>query len=577
MNVKVFVSYRRKDAKLEANLIANALRLELGADTIFIDGDIKPGSQWPDTIRTALNTSLFVLVIIGPDWFLAGDDKYGQRRIDEIDDWVRQEIALALSSGKTVIPILVREASLPPPNKLPNDLAQLSSRQCLKLRSDNLEQDLTQIVHHLRQSILQISSKCDRSANQSVEITSNQEEKINELNNAQIDQALPGMEPAVSSLSFDDYSKIFTPSSPVELAEFFVGRSDELFTVIKTIERPGQHALIFGERGIGKTCLTEVALRERKERVVKLQCGNKWTFKQFSNQFFNSIKRSVEGRLQDSIVNTEVEWDASSLIYELRNKCKPTIIVLDEYDLLPKNIDFHKQISMFLKGVSNQPSELPFTFIIVGIAKTANELLDGHKSSGRNLQEIYLKFIERRAIREFLERSEKALKIRFDKAVIDQLVEGSFGYPYFVHLICESIFHAIERKDPLRRYIDKKFYKEGLTRAVNSKYQDLKDRYEKKVNQVSANARECLKWICLYHDRGIRETEKARMKIVGNGILEQSAYDSAIENINNRDIPIEFKTKFINVSDPLFLPFLIKYFWGSDPPDIDSISQRRLF
>ena len=57
---------------------------------------IRPGQEWPHRIRTALATSRYVFVIIGPIWLTAGMSEWGQRRIDNESDWVRLEIAAAL-------------------------------------------------------------------------------------------------------------------------------------------------------------------------------------------------------------------------------------------------------------------------------------------------------------------------------------------------------------------------------------------------------------------------------------------------------------------------------------------------
>ena|ERR1700728_4068959 len=48
---------------------------------------------------------------------------------------------------------------------------------------------------------------------------------------------------------------IFRPSSPIDDRELFRGRTDELSRVIGAVQELGQHAVIYGERGIGKTSL----------------------------------------------------------------------------------------------------------------------------------------------------------------------------------------------------------------------------------------------------------------------------------------------------------------------------------
>lgn len=54
--------------------------------------------------------------------------------------------------------------------------------------------------------------------------------------------------------------EVFTPSAPIDDQELFAGRNHELFSVIEAMQSAGQHAVIFGERGVGKTSLARVAM-----------------------------------------------------------------------------------------------------------------------------------------------------------------------------------------------------------------------------------------------------------------------------------------------------------------------------
>src|ERR1700675_1362417 len=53
-------------------------------------------------------------------------------------------------------------------------------------------------------------------------------------------------------------SQVFTPASPVREADLFAGRIDQIRKVVDAINQPGQHAIIFGERGVGKTSLSNI-------------------------------------------------------------------------------------------------------------------------------------------------------------------------------------------------------------------------------------------------------------------------------------------------------------------------------
>jgi hypothetical protein len=51
---------------------------------------------------------------------------------------------------------------------------------------------------------------------------------------------------------------MFTPSTPIAVAEFFSGRKKEIGQLFEAIAERGRHAIVYGERGVGKTSLSQV-------------------------------------------------------------------------------------------------------------------------------------------------------------------------------------------------------------------------------------------------------------------------------------------------------------------------------
>jgi pterin-4a-carbinolamine dehydratase len=154
MSALVFINYRRDDSGAEVIAISNVLRQEFGDDSVFMDtSSLQAGMVWPEELQAALKAAKTVLVIVGPDWLRAGSSEWGQRRIDREDDWVRQEIALALGSDKKVIPVLVRGGKLPPAAVLPADIETLSKRQVIELRRDYWDHDIKLLLAQFGRSM----------------------------------------------------------------------------------------------------------------------------------------------------------------------------------------------------------------------------------------------------------------------------------------------------------------------------------------------------------------------------------------------------------------------------------------
>ena len=141
MRDRIFVSYRRSDSKSSTNAVRQTLEAEFG-DAVFVDvTDIAPGAAFPDRIGTELARSAVVVAVIGPGW-LAAARPDGTRRLDEPNDWVRNELAQALADPDvTVIPVLVDDALQPSAADLPEPLTDLASRNSVRLEHDTWASD----------------------------------------------------------------------------------------------------------------------------------------------------------------------------------------------------------------------------------------------------------------------------------------------------------------------------------------------------------------------------------------------------------------------------------------------------
>ena len=55
-----------------------------------------------------------------------------------------------------------------------------------------------------------------------------------------------------------EVAQAFSPSAPIDKASLFAGRIQQITTIIIAVAQKGKHAIIFGERGVGKTSLANV-------------------------------------------------------------------------------------------------------------------------------------------------------------------------------------------------------------------------------------------------------------------------------------------------------------------------------
>jgi hypothetical protein len=148
----VFISYRRDDSADAARRIFDGLAARLGADRVFIDAvTLEPGQDFAAVIQEKVGFCDALVAVIGPRWLTCtGPD--GRRRLDEPDDWVRLEIASALSQDVKVVPALVDGADLPDARQLPAALAGLTNHQAIELRRAQFARDLERLERALAPS-----------------------------------------------------------------------------------------------------------------------------------------------------------------------------------------------------------------------------------------------------------------------------------------------------------------------------------------------------------------------------------------------------------------------------------------
>ncbi|MCH9807989.1 MAG: SUMF1/EgtB/PvdO family nonheme iron enzyme [Alphaproteobacteria bacterium] len=144
---KLFISYRRDDARADARGLHDGLQRAFGKTNVFMDVDnLLPGQRFEDELDNALGQCDVLLAVIGPKWLnlLKERVKSGQR------DHVRDEIAAALSRKIVVIPVLIDGTQLPPPGELPEDIRELVSYQKHEISHEKFGRDVDELIAAIR-------------------------------------------------------------------------------------------------------------------------------------------------------------------------------------------------------------------------------------------------------------------------------------------------------------------------------------------------------------------------------------------------------------------------------------------
>ncbi|MFF8015733.1 TIR domain-containing protein [Streptomyces sp. NPDC007929] len=129
MAPRIFINFRRADTDTTGPHLDTMLRKEFGDEAVFRDQrSIEKGAHFPDEIKGALRKCDLLLAVMGHRWATVTDGN-DRRCIDNPEDWVRKEIALALALGIKVMPVRVDGAKVPDAAELPDDIRDLSTKQ----------------------------------------------------------------------------------------------------------------------------------------------------------------------------------------------------------------------------------------------------------------------------------------------------------------------------------------------------------------------------------------------------------------------------------------------------------------
>lgn len=151
MSKKIFISYRRSDSDAVVDRITEHLARVFDQENVTRDIDsFAIGDDFRAAISESVASCDVLLAVMGPRW-LTAQDQDGRRRLDLDKDFVRIEIEAALRRKVPVIPVLLGDTPMAPPEQLPESLRDLSYRGAARVRPDpDFATDIARLIKAIR-------------------------------------------------------------------------------------------------------------------------------------------------------------------------------------------------------------------------------------------------------------------------------------------------------------------------------------------------------------------------------------------------------------------------------------------
>jgi AAA domain len=296
--------------------------------------------------------------------------------------------------------------------------------------------------------------------------------------------------------------QVFTPATPVKTSALFAGRRPQIDKVLTTLMEPGRHAILFGERGVGKTSLANIVsekLVQQAAIVPKVSADSDDSFTTLWDKVFKRITVSAAKQGAGFMPKRQIELKKLSErsrralspddVADLLSRLPFTVPVIDEFDRLLSE-DVGLLVADTIKLLSD--SGTGATILIVGVGHDVTDLISHHPSIERCIRQIHLQRMEPNELEEILDNGFNRLDLHADTELKRKMVNLSHGFPHYTHALGKySALSALEAGNNDVSYAD---FLSGVRNAIDDTHESIQRSY---LDIMSEGSQEALPFITL--------------------------------------------------------------------------------
>lgn len=240
--------------------------------------------------------------------------------------------------------------------------------------------------------------------------------------------------------------------APIDEEDLFAGRSSEVRKIVETVLSKSKHVVLFGERGVGKTSLSNIFWKRfsntlRSFIVARVQAGPDDTFSSLWIRALEELHAAGNSAGKPEYVQFDFQYEtiSPSQVRRELQKCGANalpIIIVDEYnELIDENAK--RLTAKLIKEFYD--FSITTTIILVGVAENISDLIEDHASIGRALVQIPLSRMSTSELKEIIQKRASRTVMTFSGDAMWTIIALSRGLPYFTQTLSkQAALHAID-------------------------------------------------------------------------------------------------------------------------------------
>jgi Cdc6-like AAA superfamily ATPase len=290
-----------------------------------------------------------------------------------------------------------------------------------------------------------------------------------------------------------DVTEAFSPGAPVQERDLFAGRAPQISALEDAVNQRGRHAIVYGERGVGKTSLANVLPlvmhRPNKELIhVRVNADPTDNYVSLWKKVFKRMtyeSSATGGSITRKIAEdfgAELTPDDVQLVLSDFSSNQMPIIVLDEFDRL-QDKTATQLVADTIKALSDY--SVNATIVIVGVAEDVSSLIQGHESITRCLVQIKMPRMSTEEMKQLVLTRYRRCGLSTDADTVWKIVFLARGLPYYAHLLAmHAARYALTQKRVSVRHQD---VDKALEGAISELDQSIKEKYVVAVRSQRAD------------------------------------------------------------------------------------------